>query len=263
MKAAQMFDMTGRVVIVTGAASGLGLGMAEVMAEHGAIVVMADVNEAGLRDAQARITAAGGQVTAQVLDIADAGEVRAMVDATVAGHGRLDTVFANAGVTSGPGYGSPQGQIENVDLDLFEHSLKINLTGSFATLQAAARHMKTQRSGAIVVTASVAALKTSPLPGHAYHAAKAGLAHLVRLTAAELGPYNVRVNGIAPGPFVTNIAGGRMRDAETAKKFAATVPLGRLAEVEEIKGLALYLGSSASSYVTGAVIPIDGGTAVA
>jgi NAD(P)-dependent dehydrogenase (short-subunit alcohol dehydrogenase family) len=107
----------------------------------------------------------------------------------------------------------------------------------------------------------VAAFRTSPLPGHSYHAAKVAVAHLVRLVAAELGPFNVRVNGIAPGPFKTNFAGGRMRDPEAGKKFAASVPLGRLAEVEEIKGLALFLASAASSYVTGAVIPIDGGTA--
>jgi NAD(P)-dependent dehydrogenase (short-subunit alcohol dehydrogenase family) len=121
--------------------------------------------------------------------------------------------------------------------------------------------MKSRRAGSIIVTASVAALRTSPLPGHAYHAGKAGVAHLVKLVAAELGPFNVRVNGIAPGPFVTNIAGGRMRDPEAQAKFVETVPLGRVAQVDEIKGLALFLASGASSYITGAIIPIDGGTA--
>jgi NAD(P)-dependent dehydrogenase (short-subunit alcohol dehydrogenase family) len=261
MKAAQMFDVSGQVVVVTGAASGLGLGMAEVMAEHGAKVVMADVNAEGLSREAARLGQGGAAVEAQPLDIADAGAVRRVIDGVVERHGRLDTVFANAGTTSGPGYGSPAGQIENVDLDVFARALQVNLTGTFVTMQAAARHMKQRRAGSIVVTASVAALRTSPLPGHSYHAGKAGVAHLVKLVAAELGPFQVRVNGIAPGPFVTNMAGGRMRDPEAQAKFAATVPLGRVAAVEEIKGLALFLASGASSYVTGAVIPIDGGTA--
>jgi len=259
MKAAQMFDVSGQVVIVTGAASGLG--MAEVMAENGAHVVMTDVDVDGLQRETARLKAAGGAVEASTLDIGDVEQVRAVIDAVVERTGRLDTVFANAGVTSGPGYGSPSGHIENVDLAQFERALHINLTGAFATMQAAARHMKSRRAGSIVVTASVAALRTSPLPGHAYHAGKAGVAHLVKLVAAELGPFNVRVNGIAPGPFVTNIAGGRMRDPEAQAKFVATVPLGRVAQVDEIKGLALFLASGASSYITGAIIPIDGGTA--
>jgi NAD(P)-dependent dehydrogenase (short-subunit alcohol dehydrogenase family) len=261
MKAAQMFDVSGQVAIVTGAASGLGLGMSEVMAENGAHVVMTDVDVAALQRETARLKAAGGAVEAWTLDIGDVEQVRAVIDAVVERTGRLDTVFANAGVTSGPGYGSPSGRIENVDLAQFERALHINLTGAFVTLQAAARHMKSRRSGSIIVTASVAALRTSSLPGHAYHASKAGVAHLVKLVATELGPFNVRVNGIAPGPFVTNIAGGRMRDPEAQAKFVATVPLGRVAQVEEIKGLALLLASGASSYITGAIIPIDGGTA--
>jgi NAD(P)-dependent dehydrogenase (short-subunit alcohol dehydrogenase family) len=261
MKAAQMFDVSGRVAVVTGAASGLGLGMAEVMAENGAYVLMADIDAPSLQHEAARLAAAGLAVEAQPLDIGDAAQVRAAIDGIVARRGRLDAVFANAGVTSGPGYGSPTGQIENVDLALFERALHVNLTGTFVTMQAAARHMKARRGGAIVVTASVAALRTSPLPGHSYHAGKAAVAHLVKLVAAELGAFNVRVNGIAPGPFVTNMAGGRMRDPDAQAKFAATVPLGRVAQVEEIKGLALFLASDASSYVTGAVIPVDGGTA--
>ena len=122
--------------------------------------------------------------------------------------------------------------------------------------------MKKQRSGSIVVTSSVAALKPSPMSSAAYHAAKAAVAQLVRLEALELAPYNVRINAIAPGPFKTNIANRRMHDPDAAKRFASSVPLGRLAEIDEIKGLALLLASSASSYITGAVIPIDGGTAV-
>ncbi len=142
--------------------------------------------------------------------------------------------------------------------------MKVNLTGVFATLQAAARHMKAQRSGRIVVTSSIAGIKGDPMVGYAYAAAKAALNNLVRQAALELAPYNVLVNAIAPGPFYTNLAGGRTRrDPEAAKAFEKRVPLGRIASTEEIKGLALLLASPASSYITGAVIPVDGGATAA
>jgi NAD(P)-dependent dehydrogenase (short-subunit alcohol dehydrogenase family) len=260
MKAAELFDVTGRVAFITGAASGLGLAMTEVLARNGARVVMADLDEASLDREAARLRHAGLAVEAQALDVADADRLRAAVDGAVRRHGRLDAVFANAGISSGPGFGNPEGEIEDVSLDLWDKALRVNLTGAFLTIQAAARHMKRQKAGSIVVTSSVAALRPSPLPGHAYHASKAALANLVRLIAIELGPHGVRVNAIAPGPFVTNIAGGRLRDPASQKLFVSTVPLGRAAQPDEIKGLALFLASDASSYVTGAVIPIDGGT---
>jgi NAD(P)-dependent dehydrogenase (short-subunit alcohol dehydrogenase family) len=259
---AHIFDVTDKVAIVTGAASGLGFGMAEALGENGARVVMVDVDADRLGASASALQSKQYRVEPVVLDIGEVAGVRPAIDDVVRRYGRLDVMFANAGVSAGPGFGVPEGQIENVAFDQWERTMRVNLTGTFATLQAAAAHMKPQGFGSIVVTASIAAVKTSPLPAYAYHAAKAAVAHLVRLAALELGPHNVRVNGIAPGPFVTNIAGGRMHDPAAAKKFAATVPLGRLADVDEIKGLALLLASSASSYMTGAVIPIDGGTAV-
>jgi len=169
-------------------------------------------------------------------------------------------VFANAGITGGPGFSNPEGEIDAASLDLWEQCLRVNLSGAFFTMRAAARHMKRQRSGSIVVTASVAALKASSLPSYGYHAAKAGIAQAVRVAALELGPYDVRINAIAPGPFATNIGNGRMKTPEGAAMFAKTLPMARVAELKEIKGLALLLASPASSFITGAVIPIDGGT---
>ena len=262
MTVTDIFNVRDKVVLVTGAASGLGLGMAEVLAENGARVIMADINSEGVGRAAENLRVRQCRVEPLLLDISDVKSIRPAVDDIVKRYGTLDVAFANAGVSAGPGFGMPEGQIDNVKFDAWDRSMRINLTGTFATVQAAAVHMKRQRQGSIAVTASVAAIKTSPLPAHAYHAAKAAVAQIVRLVALELGPFNVRVNGIAPGPFITNIAGGRMHDPEAAKKFAASVPLGRLAHVDEIKGLALLLASSASSYMTGAIIPIDGGTAV-
>src|SRR5579875_3067599 len=238
MRAAQLFDVSGRIVFVTGAASGLGLAYSEVLAENGAHVVMTDIDAPALAERASTLGAAGYAVEPIVLDV----------------------VFANAGISAGTGPFTEAGAILNVSLDKWREVVEINLTSIFATIQAAARPMIEQRGGRIIVTSSIGGMKSEPMVGYAYAATKAGLNNLIRHAAVELAQYNVLVNAIAPGPFRTNIAGGRVKkDPEAAKEFARIVPLGRIAEPEEIKGLALFLASPASSYVTGAVIPIDGG----
>src|SRR5882757_123939 len=260
MKAEALFDLSGHVVAVTGAGSGIGLAMAEVAAMNGAYVAMADIDGQALDAAAARLRSAGCKVETSVFDIGEPGRVERVLDEIVERHGRLDCVFANAGISGGPGFNNPEGAIDVAALDLWENCLRVNLTGAFHTIRAAAKHMKPRRNGSIVVTSSVAALKASRLPSYGYHAAKAGVAQVVRVAALELGPYNIRVNAIAPGPFATGIGNGRIRTPEGAAMFADTVPLGRIADTREIKGLALLLASKASSYMTGAIIPIDGGT---
>lgn len=252
-----LFGMTGQVAAVTGAASGLGLAMAEVLADAGATVVLLDVDEQGLEAARESI--AGGRVETAVLDVSDRAAVRGQIDRIVARHGRIDAVVANAGVTAGPGYRTEIGQINAVKDEQWDRVLAINLSGVFVTLQAAAAHMKKQRSGRIVAVASVAGLKSEVMCGYAYTATKAAVVNLVRQAAMELAPYNVMVNGIAPGPFRTNIANGRIRQPEVEAEFASMVPLGRIAAPRELKGLALLLASPASSFMTGTTIPIDGG----
>jgi NAD(P)-dependent dehydrogenase (short-subunit alcohol dehydrogenase family) len=138
--------------------------------------------------------------------------------------------------------------------------MRVNLNGVFVTMRAAATHMKRQRSGRIIVTSSSAGLKAEPIVGYAYVATKAAVINLVRQAALELAPYNVMVNGICPAAFITNIAGGLFhRDPAAREKMTSRVPLGRLAAADEIKGLALLLASPASSFITGAMISIDGG----
>jgi NAD(P)-dependent dehydrogenase (short-subunit alcohol dehydrogenase family) len=260
MKAEALFDLSGHVVVVTGAASGLGLAFSEVVAMNGAHVVMADVDRNALEAAAEGLRSKGCKFNTVLLDVSAPGHVTAAFEEIVERHGRLDSVFANAGITGGPGFGNPEGEIETASLELWENSLRVNLTGAFLTMRAAATHMKRRRTGSIVVTSSVAAIKASSLPSYGYHAAKAGIAQVVRVAALELGPYNVRVNAIAPGPFATGIGNGRLRTPEGAAMFKATLPMARVASVEEIKGLALLLASPASSFMTGAIIPIDGGT---
>ena len=264
MKADKLFDMTGKVAFVTGAASGLGLAMAQVLAENGARVTMADINGDALEPVVEAMRAGGLAVEAALLDVADTERLRECIDGVAHRHGRLDAVFANAGISSGPGFGTEagriSGQIDHVSFVTWEAVLRVNLTSVFATMQAAAVHMKAQKSGRIVVTASIAGLRADRFVGYPYSAAKAALINLVRQAARELAPFNVLVNAIAPGPFITNLAGGRLRNDPAAhEEFRRIVPLGRIAEPDEIKGLALFLASQASSYLTGTVIPIDGG----
>jgi NAD(P)-dependent dehydrogenase (short-subunit alcohol dehydrogenase family) len=264
MKAETIFDVKGQITLVTGAASGLGLAMAEVMADNGAHVVMADIDPANLESESARLRQKGGSVEALLLDVGDIDKLARSIDGIVEKHGRLDAVFANAGITSGPGFYLPEWRIEVYPLEKWQEVLHINMTSIFVTLRTAAGHMKKQRSGRIVVTASIAGLKADTHVGYAYVATKAAVINLVRQTAMELAPFGVSVNAIAPGPFLTNIAGGRLkRDPEVAKDFAKMVPMGRLGDTKEMQGLALMLASPAASFITGTVIPIDGGSSAA
>ncbi len=260
MKAQQLYDVTGRIAIVTGAASGLGLAYAEVLAENGAHVALLDKNAVGLDSAVGRLRQHGGTVEGVVVDVADLGALRAAIDGIAAKHGRLDIAFANAGISAGPGYATPEGQMDAVNPAKWSEVLQINLTSVFETMRVAAQPMKRQRSGRIIVTASIAGIRAEHMVGYAYAATKAAVINLVRHAARELAPYDVLVNAIAPGPFLTNIADGRMhREPERVRQFEELVPLHRIAQPEEIKGLALLLASSASSYITGVTIPIDGG----
>jgi NAD(P)-dependent dehydrogenase (short-subunit alcohol dehydrogenase family) len=256
-----LFDLTGKVAFVTGAASGLGWAMAEVMAEYGATVTLADVDEHGLEIAERQLKSRGYNVESTLLDISNSKQLHAAIDRCADEHGKLDIVFANAGISAGPSFvTSPSGQIDSVDPANWDRVLKINLSGTFDTMRTAAKHMKRQKSGRIIVTASISGMRSSPISGYAYVATKAALINLVRHAAVDLAPYNVLVNAIAPGCFMTNIGGGKLlSDLEVQRKCTARVPLGRLGSPEEIKGLALFLAAPASSYVTGTVIPIDGG----
>jgi len=252
----ERFSLSGRVAAVTGAASGLGLAMAEVLVEAGARTVMIDIDEEALAAAQARI---GDKAEIMQADAGSRSSLRQAFDAMQARYGRLDVAIANAGITAGPGYTTDAGQMSAVDDAQWDRVLDVNLTGVFTTIQCAAAQMKRQSSGRIVVTSSVAGLKSEIMVGYAYAATKAAIVNLVRQAAMELAPHGVTVNGIAPGPFRTNIAGGRIRQPEIEKQFASMVPLGRIADPEEIKGVALLLASPASSFITGITIPVDGG----
>ena len=268
MKCAELFSVQDRGAIVTGAGSGLGLGIAEALAENGARVTLLDVNAAALAAETERLGARGYAVRAAVVDVSDHAPLERAFDDAVAAHGRLDIVFANAGVDSGPGFlqgwagervRNPAGALESYSDERWERVIDVNLTGVFATLRAAARIMKPQRSGKLIVTTSVAGYQCEPAIGVAYMAAKAGAAHLMRNVAHELAAFNITVNAIAPGFFVTNIGGGHAKNPQVQAAMAKVLPLHRVGFPEDIKGLALFLASPASAYLTGQEITIDGG----
>ncbi len=261
----QRFDVSGLACVVTGAASGIGLAYAEVMAEHGAAVSLFDLDAAGLQAAEQRLRAQGARVRSERVDVTDRAALYAAFERSAAEHGGLDVLFANAGIDAGPGFltpdnvRNPEGALEMLDERHWDAVIATNLGSVFTSLRAAVRLMKPKGSGSIIVTTSNAAIINEAIVGTPYMPAKAGAASLVRQAAMELARYGIRVNAIAPGPFATNIAGGRLRNQADREAFQVRVPMHRVADTDEIKPLALYLASKASSFMTGAQLVIDGG----
>ena len=262
----RVFDVRGLRVVVTGAASGLGLAMAEILAECGAQVTLADVDAERLESATALLAEQGGAVRSFVVDVSDEAQVQALVDDVVTAEGGLDVVFANAGIAAVPGFAVEGGQrLETVERSDWDKVLGVNLNGVLFTMKHAAAVMKRQGAGRIVVTSSNAGLRPEPVVCYGYTASKAAILNVVRQAALELAPHGVHVNAICPGPFKgTRIGGGVTEnpEPEMERMWATTVPLGRMGRPEELKGLVLLLASPASSFMTGAAYLIDGGTLV-
>lgn len=269
MKIGELFRVEGCNVVVTGGASGLGLAFGEALAENGAHVTLLDVDAARIEAEVSRLTAAGCSVRGEVVDVRDHATLDAALDRAHALHGRLDVVFANAGVDSGPGFvGSwagderprnPEGALENYTDERWNRVIDVNLNGVFATLRAAARLMRPRRCGRMIITTSVASYQCEPAIGSAYMAAKAALTHLTRCVAQEMAADGITVNAIAPGFFITNIGGGHAKNPAVQTAMSKEIPLRRVGFPDDIKGLALFLASPASAYITGQQISIDGG----
>ena len=262
----RVFDVRGLRVVVTGAASGLGFAMAEVLADCGARVTLADIDTDRLEHATAALVERGGTARSFVVDVSDEAQVEALIDDVVRSEGGLDVVFANAGIAATPGFAVEGGQrLDTVERSDWDKVLGVNLTGVLFTMKHTAAVMRRQGSGRIIVTSSNAGMRPEPVVCYGYAASKAAIINLVRQAALELAPHGVLVNAICPGPFKgTRIGGGVTEnpDAETERMWAKTVPLGRMGQPEELKGLVLLLASPASSFMTGAAYLIDGGTLV-
>ena len=263
----RLFDVRDVRAVVTGAASGLGFAMAEVLADCGARVTLADIDGDLLEESTKTLEDRGGRVRGSVVDVSDADRVRVLFDDVVAADGGVDVVFANAGMATNPGFAVEGGErIDDLDRAAWDKVIGVNLNGVMFTMKSAAAAMRRQGGGRIVVTSSVAGIRPEPVVCYSYIASKAALLNVVRQAALDLAPDNVLVNAICPGPFKgTRIGAGATLDPdpETERQWASTVPVGRMAEPEELKGLVLLLASPAGSFITGAAHVIDGGAAIA
>ena len=222
-----VFDVKDQVALVTGGASGLGYAYASILADAGARVVIADWDEkrmAAAVESLAPASGPGSAVTGERLDVTDAPAVHALVDGIVAAHGRIDIVFANAGVARGRPPLQPEGWLDDMSMADYNALIDVNLHGVVYTVQAAARHMKRQRSGSIVTTASTAGLRNDPYTPYSYTIAKAGVINFTRQAAHDLARWDVRVNAIAPGPFKTNLGGGSATSADADALWRAVAP---------------------------------------
>ncbi len=248
-----LFDLTGKVAVVTGGSRGLGREMCRAFAGRGANVVVASRKAPACELLAAELTDTHGTASFGVgCHVGHWDECDALIATTIERFGRIDVLVNNAGMS--PLYPSLSGVSE----DLFDKVIAVNLKGPFRLAALAAEHMVERGGGSIINVSSTSALQPSPneVP---YGAAKAGLNALTVALAHTFGP-SVRVNGLMPGPFLTDIS--KAWDMEAFEKRAeTTIPLRRGGEAGEIVGAALYLAGAASSYTTGSIIKVDGGTA--
>jgi NAD(P)-dependent dehydrogenase (short-subunit alcohol dehydrogenase family) len=262
----RLFDVRGTRIVVTGSASGLGFAMAEVLAECGAQVTLADVAEERLAASTETLRSRGFDVRSFVVDVSDEDRVQALFDDVMEEQGGVDVVFANAGLASVPGFRFDGGQtFDTIERSDWDKVLSVNLNGVMHTMRSATRVMKEQHSGRIVVTASNAGIRVEPMACYGYHASKAAVIQLVRAAALELAPHGILVNAICPGPFYGTLIGGGVTEhptEEMQEMWATLIPLGRMAHPDELKGLVVLLASPASSFITGAAHVIDGGSLV-
>ncbi len=252
MNAKQLFDLTGRVAIVSGGSIGLGRQMAEGLAEMGANLVLCARKQERCEEAADELRSLGVQTLALACDVQNKPAIQAVVDATLASFGRIDILVNNAGVS----WGAP---IETMTLEQWNRVLSTNLTGTFLFCQAAGKAMIAQRSGKIINIASVAGLGGSSAEVQAigYHASKGGVIAFTKDLACKWAPHNVQVNAIAPGWFPTHMS---ERVIEQHKgSFLTKIPLNRFGGDHDLKGAAVFLASEASAYVTGHVLAVDGG----
>lgn len=262
----RIFDVRGARAVVTGAASGLGFAMAEVLAECGARVTLADIAEERLAASTKTLRERGLDVRSSMVDVRDEDAVQALLDEVAAVQGGVDVVFANAGLAAVPGFRFEDGQtLDTIERSDWDRVLGVNLTGVMHTMRSAARVMKPQGSGRIVVTASNAGIRIEPMACYGYHASKAAAIQLVRAAALELAPHGILVNAVCPGPFYGTLIGGGVTEHPTDEMtdlWKTLIPLGRMAHPDELKGVVLLLASPASSFITGSALVVDGGSLV-
>jgi NAD(P)-dependent dehydrogenase (short-subunit alcohol dehydrogenase family) len=246
----------GKAVLVTGAASGIGLAAARAFAGEGGRVLLADRDREGLATALAMLRAEGGEAVSLPVDITDFAACEAMVAQCVAAFGGLDIAFNNAGIPSALG-----GAFEDFALADWRRLMATNLDGVFHCMKAEVPALRARGGGAIVNTASVASLVAAPGMA-AYVASKHGVAGLTKAAALDLIGAGIRVNALCPGIVDTPMLAAATADPAIRAGLEAQAAIGRMASAEEIAQAALFLASDAASYVVGALLTVDGGVSI-
>lgn len=252
------FRLDGEVALITGAAGGIGSAFATALAQAGADVALLDVDGEGLSttaDELRESTAA--RVVELPADVSNEVAVEAAVEETIETLGGLDVAFANAGIATSVG------SVSHADMEEWDRLMGVNLRGVFLTDKAVGAVMCENGGGRIINTASILGLNGTTVPGQvAYCAAKGGVIQVTKQLAAELGPHGVRVNAVAPGWIQTAMTGGDSPEegSDIHEQLTERLAIKRLGTPDDLKGTALYLASEASSYTTGEVVLVDGGT---
>ncbi|MGA8104728.1 MAG: SDR family oxidoreductase [Candidatus Acidiferrales bacterium] len=252
VSAKQLFELTGRVAIVTGGSVGLGRQMAEGLAEMGANLVLCARKKERCEQAAEELRALGVQTLAIGCDVKNPASVQEVAETTVKKFGRIDILINNAGTS----WGAP---VEVMTLDQWNKVIETNLTGTFLFSQAVGKTMIAQRRGKIINIASVAGLRgSSPkLPAIGYSASKGGVISFTKDLASKWGMHNIQVNAIAPGWFPTDMSEKVIERNKEA--LLESIPLGRFGGPHDLQGAAIFLASNASDFVTGHILVVDGG----
>ena len=250
------FNLKGKVALVTGGNGGIGLGMADALAQAGADIVVWGTNETKNKDAADRLTKYGVRVMTRKVDVSREHEVVTSMTDAVREMGRIDSVFANAGI----GGGAPFAEMTT---ELFHRVHGVNEDGVFWTFREATKHMIARAEagdagGSLVVVASTAGIEGAARNA-AYGASKGAVMSMIRAIAVELARFGIRANSIAPGWIATDMTAGAQESTAFAEKVIPRVPMRRWGKPEDFGGIAVYLASDASSYHTGEVFIIDGG----
>ena len=250
------FDMTGKVAIITGSSRGIGQAIAEEMAEHGAKVVISSRNIEACEEVASAINAKHpGAAFAVTSSLSSKESLQALVDETRQKFGKVDVLVCNA--ASNPHYG-PMATITDEQLKkMLEH----NIVAQHWLIQMVVPEMIARKSGSVIIVSSIGGLRGSPILG-AYAITKAADIQMTKNLAREYGPHNVRINSIAPGLVKTDFAKALWENPENLKASTSNACLGRIGEPHEIAGAAVFLGSDASSFMTGQTIVVDGGVVV-
>lgn len=246
-----VYDLSGRIAIVTGAARGMGEAVSKKLARNGASVYVTDIDLAGVERVAEEIEADGGRAEAVRLDVADSHEVDSFVEGVVKEKGRIDILVNNAGILR------RRASVLDIPLEEWELVMRVNVTGVFNCSKAVLPGMMEQRYGKIVNISSSAGRSTSELGGAHYTTSKAAVLGLSRHLAREAAAFNINVNSVCPGLIDTPMV-RQTTTPEELERFIGEIPMGRLGTPEEEADLVMFLVSDASSYINGATIDITG-----